>query len=423
MTAIVTGVSGGSEAWSVKEDYPELEWLKGDVKATQEGVQTTSSASIEHDRTMLTLKCLALFFKGDAAAYQEFTLAQKEGVLTQEAFKALHQKSIDLARSLGLEHEELHQLMEAALVLGDMGKTATARGIFWQVTAPDHDDFEKEALQILKDQPHLCPTFERLSPRGKEILLQATGLAHYGHIYHIEGGPEMFTELKSAGVTPEVLGFALFVQRSDVAGALAHIKKDHSITFNQKTYEMYELVEQACNLIVKDGKGEQDAYNYFLQTRGQVVGFSEEDSGSRVLTRVAAMLRLFSPEEGKVLSAAFAKISQEKAELIAAQFGHETFDPQALTPTYIPAVLLNLMNNKALGKTREERLEKAVEIGLPIIAKALEAFPHKDLRACFNDLAGQAKQVDAAELIHGTPQFDGEGNVTMKLPSQEGMKA
>jgi hypothetical protein len=45
----------------------------------------------------------------------------------------------------------------------------------------------------------------------------------------------------------------------------------------------------------------------------------------------------------------------------------------------MPAVLVNLSNNPSLGGSKEERLSKAISIGLPFITRVLEQ--HKELLA------------------------------------------
>jgi hypothetical protein len=76
---------------------------------------------------------------------------------------------------------EVIQAMEASLVLGDIGKSERAREVFkpYGAKAPDHDDFHEEVMQILQKHPELCPTFNRLSPAGKQLLSQTANLAHY----------------------------------------------------------------------------------------------------------------------------------------------------------------------------------------------------------------------------------------------------
>lgn len=352
-------------------------------------------------------------------AYEAFVKEQRgQDKLSKDAFDALHRQLLDLARDLNLSFDRLQIVMETALILGDMGKAEKARQVFSSITAPDHDDFEKEALEILKKQPELCPSFERLHFEEREIIIRATGLIHFGHVYHLEGGPEIFSTLKGAKISPPILDFALFVQRCDVAGALAHRNPHHSITFTQITYEMYEAVGKACRILFEEGKTEIDAYKSFLSQRGEKMGLSADIPMGQVLIRVAAMLRLFSSEEGKILQEAFSQLSSEEVKLVLKEFSAQK---GILTPTYIPAVLLNLMNNEMLGAMWEERLKKAVTIGLPLIARALEKFKAEkgnQIRACFNSLAGQAKGKEALFLNQGTVHFDLEGNVTVTLPLQ-----
>ena len=89
-------------------------------------------------------------------------------------------------------------------------------------------------------------------------------------------------------------------------------------------------------------------------------------------------------------------------------------------PTYMPAVLVNLFNNPNLGNTKEERLSKAIEVGLPFLAKVLEK--HQKLLKLdvmdpniplnFNRAAGIAKE--APELLFCEFQIDQEGLVDLQ---------
>lgn len=89
----------------------------------------------------------------------------------------------------------------------------------------------------------------------------------------------------------------------------------------------------------------------------------------------------------------------------------------ARTPTYMPAVLVNLANNQSLGSSKEERISQAVVLGLPFIARVLET--HKQHVALsladpniplnFNRAAGIAKTNPSA--LNGMYSIDPEGNV------------
>lgn len=86
----------------------------------------------------------------------------------------------------------------------------------------------------------------------------------------------------------------------------------------------------------------------------------------------------------------------------------------------MPAVLVNLLNNSQLGESKEERLSKAITLGLPFITRVLEK--HKKMLANheidpniplnFNKMAGVAKALphSLSKEFH----IDKEGNVHLK---------
>lgn len=182
------------------EQYPEIQWLAdANVRKTEEGQATAqgpyseqlfSQKFVEFDRTIMTLRCLQLILDGSEKAYEEFTAAQPvDAKLLRESFDALHSEGLQLVQSnyRGMSEREMIEAMEAALVLGDIGKSEKARALFkpYGAAAPDHDDFHGEVMGILQKNGSLCPTFARLSPPSKQLLSETANLAHYGHITHL----------------------------------------------------------------------------------------------------------------------------------------------------------------------------------------------------------------------------------------------
>ena len=129
------------------------------------------------------------------------------------------------------------------------------------------------------------------------------------------------------------------------------------------------------------------------------------------------MLRLFTPEEGVVLKKAMLELDTNTRDRVAAQLDVQQQDQQSRTPTYMPALLVNLSNNPQLGGSKEERLFKAMTVGLPFIARVLEK--HKELLANgemdpniplnFNEMAGVAKR--SPQLLSKEFYIDKEGSV------------
>lgn len=424
-----------SWAETLIEQHSELLWLATDkVRKTEEGFarqgQSYSEALFgqkyaEFDRTLLTLSCLNWIVEGSREAYETFSNKQPSATrLSWPSFQLLHQEAKELlnARIEGLSSQETLEALTAGLLLGDMGKSEQARLLFqtYGVTAIDHDDFYEEALHILEKHPELCPTFSRLSPGGKKLLIQSSNLAHYGHITHLEGRLEIFKRLKDSPVptsSPLHVRFALLIQTCDVAGALGHLDGFTSLSYTEETHNALQAMGRSVKLLCDPRKTELDAYNSYLAERASWVGLNPQNRIDCVLSRTAAMLRLFNREQGALLKEAFALLDAETQNLILSQLDVDNTTSLGRTPTYMPALLVNLANNPLLGSTPKERLAEAVKIGLPFLARVLKA--HQELIASgkidpriplnFNAAAGIAK--NAPHLLKGAFQIDPEGSV------------
>ncbi|MFI5344572.1 MAG: hypothetical protein ACHQUC_10165, partial [Chlamydiales bacterium] len=360
-------------------------------------------------------------------AYQKFTEAQpKESQLSKKSFQCLHLQGKSLLQSRwgGLSESQMAQAMETALVLGDIGKSEKARDVFkpYGIKAPDHDDFYGEAMQVLAKEPQLCPSFARLPAAAKKLLVQVANLAHYGHITHLEGGPSMFDKLASSRIPstdPTALSFDLFVHTCDVAGALGHVNNKSSLVYTEPAHRAMQAMGDSVRVLSDSGKTSKDAYSAYLAMRAVWLGLNPENGIDRVLARIGAMLRLFTPEEGVVLKQAMNHLSTTDRDQIIASLDVQQGDPLQRTPTYMPAVLVNLYNNSGLGATKEERLAQAIQLGLPFICRVLEIHKKQlsnnqadsNIPLNFNKMAGVAKT--APELLGQEFCIDHEGNVSL----------
>jgi len=414
--------------------YPEICWLAGeDVRATQEGKATDQApyseqlfgkAYIEFDRTMMTLHCLRLILDGSETAYQEFTADQKSNKLSRDGFKELHKLGQGLLQSKyeGLSKQDMQQAMETALVLGDLGKSQKAREVFraWGVKAPDHDDFHGELLAVFQNHPELCKTYNKLSAAAQKLLSETANLIHYGHVTHLEGGPNMFAKLQKALKEKQLSGMALlfdqFVHMCDVAGAAGHVNRSSSLAYTETCHQALGAIRKAFENSLDSDDFAVDAYDAYIGIRAEWLGLNILSSTHRVLTRIGAMLRLCTLEDGSCLKEAFKKLDQEQQLTVAQQFDSER-DHLERTPTYMPAVLLNLYNNQALGESKAERMDKTIALGMPFLARVLER--HKQAIAKgeadpsiplnFNKAAGIAK--DSPEKLNNEFSIESNGDV------------
>lgn len=420
------------------EEHPEILWLAdAHVRKTEEGQASSQSSYseqlfgqkyIEFDRTIMTLYCLKLILDGSDRAYLSFTAAQpKEVKLSRESFQNLYLQGQQLLHSnyQGLPVGEIAQAMETALVLGDIGKSELARKLFkpYNITVPDHDDFYGEAIKTIEKHPDLCPSFARLPDASKKLLIKVANLAHYGHITHLEGTSAMFSKLKEstlAATDPIALSFDLFVHTCDVAGALGHVNNQSSLMYTEPTHRAVQAMNDAVRVLADPNKSELDAYNAYLFIRASWLDLCGEDKIDSILARIGAMLRLLTPEEGIIIKQAILSLDPEMQERIITQLNVLTPNAPKRTPTYMPAVLVNLSNNQQLGATKEERLSQAITLGLPFITRVLEKYKElvslgkidPNIPLNFNKAAGVAKT--APYLLNNEFTIDSEGMISLK---------
>lgn len=435
----------GSDAWLEEKmkTYPELSWLADkDVRKTHDtqGFLETEEKSPslrrfgqkypEFDRSILSLMALDWFAEGSRTSYEAFVGTppgegqEKAQRLSWKSFHALHLRYQKTIRE-GVPLKDL----EIALILGDMGKTQKARTYFKPlgVEAADHDDFLKEALQ--KD-PSIFPSFANLSPWTQKTLLQISGVIHFGHVYHLEGGIEMIQPLIVSNIlhnNPRALEFDFLVHLADLSGAAGHINSMSSLVLTENTYKALMALDRALQGLKKKRFTASDVLKKYIKVRAGWLGLDAQTPEGRVLTRMGVMTRLFEKKEGRILKSAFKKFDENDQVQFVKDFDPLSSHLPKITPTYMPAVFVNLFGNKSLGATVSERLSKTLQLGLPFVSRALDAYIEllqegkvQNTRAPlnFNDIARVAKENPMA-LEMGQVHIDSDNGVHILEGSTE----
>ena len=410
----VLGVQAESETQWVQnllQEYPELVWLANKkVWKTEEATARKNSGSwsekfygeklMELDRTLLGLRCMHHFVLGTEEGYAALTADQKkEKKMSYESFIQVH----TIAKKLCTNIDEGEHALKAALIFGDMGKTEHIRELT-KKSGHYVPDFNELWGIIMRECPDILPTYKTLSAKTQKLLQKSAYIAHFGHITHIEGGPQMFTRLKQSNMAkddPVALDLAFFIQVCDVSGALGHVSHNSSLVYTQQVHDTMMAIKHASEQL-KD-KDETGALNYYITQRAQWLGLDAENKTEKVLTRVGAMLRLYMKEEGQQLRAAFAQLSKADQELVVEQLSGEVAAKDVKTPTYVPALLVNLANSASL--------DQAVTIGLPFVAQVLKEKRNSGNNPlCFNAAAGVARD-NFAQLKARKFTIDDENNV------------
>lgn len=420
----------GSEKWVLTklETYPELRWLLAeDVQHTQEGQSTASEQSWsqkligmhhpEFERTILSMVCLYLIADGTEEAYTRFTMLQPDSEkLSKNSFKRLHQFADEVLSA----HPDQLKALEINLLLGDLGKTQEARkhAARFNISEPDHDLFLDQCLTHCSQ---IFPTFPHLSNDTQKKIREVTGLVHFGHLTHVEGGPEMLTKLKQSGILkedPKGFDFETLTHICDVSAARGQEDNRGSKVMTENVFRALEAVKDMFHVL--SAHTETDALKHYLKTRAEWLGFIGKDE-ELLLARLGSEMRLFFPEEGKALKLAYEDLPQEQKKLL-----HQELDPFTVrkdrTPTYVPAFLVNFLSTcSKQGLSKEESVGRCMREGVTFIGHVLHQYrqghanqPYNpELTLNFNKAAGQARE-NTTLLKSATFAINPEGSVEIK---------
>lgn len=417
--------AGIAEARFHLHKYKELFFLtEASEKETQEGGTSSDDAYSlqifgkkckELDRTFAALSFFECIFQGSKEGYTKFVARQPASKrLSYDSFLALHHQLRHFINSgFGeISPQELKEAFCVSIVLGDLGKSGTARkklAEYMDHQPEDHDEFLAAMLTALKTRPTLLPSYARLSSKA-QLVLQKHVPVHLGHVSHMEGTPwQMLRALKESAVltkNPEAFTYAVLGHWFDVMAAAGHVSPTSSLTFTEPCYQRMNDVFASLKRFSEGNITEQEVALTYLEKTAKRLAFDVTTADGKMLTRIACMLRFYDPLEGEMLYQAFSRLSPEKQEQLEQAFSLDN-PIHYKTPTYVPAVLINAYKNRALGSSPQERLNQVFAQVLPLIAMIEKDYENRLLEQsvnavdplCFNQVAGYMTTYDP-EIAH-----------------------
>lgn len=207
--------------------------------------------------------------------------------------------------------------------------------------------------------------------------------------------------------------FEIISHICDVAAAAGHVSNKGSIVMTHDAYRTLMAVREA--LFSLKEKTLEGAVMMYLQARAPWLGFdSIENLENKTLVRLACMMRLFDSEAGKRLQGQWAKLPEQMKREIS-----DSFDPlldiEGLTPTYVPAVFVNVYNSV---EDKDKAVSRIIGQVLPFVLKAQREFraseaydPTRTLS--FNKVAAVARDNVDLAARDSSYHIDGHGNVVV----------
>lgn len=363
---------------SLTNKYPEMGWLTGNVEATpeaslQDQVEGTIGKHIfpdidkkdliEFDRTAVGLLTLHWVANGD---YTSFTACQKGPTkLTPEGFTRFQEYTKSI-----LQNSDDFEAMETFMVINDLGKVKGVVESIAEKSGARDVDHDKMLLVGLEQHPDISPSFQKLSPRHKDLLLNGLKTKfNIGQFIQGENVPASLEGLK--GIDEESLRFYLLHALYDIAGAAGQSVQNGSVVMNEPTYENFRL---AIDSLEKLGAGQtpDDAYDAYLAQKAEKFGFDISVPADRATTRICCMLRTSNTEQAREVSQVFAELPQNTRAILEDGLNMKgTDDGIATLIYYAPAFLANLQ--KKFSESGEpDSSKKALALGLGTFARVFQ---------------------------------------------------
>ncbi|MBS0287678.1 MAG: hypothetical protein JSR17_10300 [Proteobacteria bacterium] len=231
---------------------------------------------------------------------------------------------------------------------------------------------------------------------------------HYRHMLYTEGSKNMFTtfikEVKAGRLDKEGYDFWVLYWTTNIAGFQGQVEPKGAYYLTLYTYKTMRALESVLESVFEDETvTEKDLLSAYLNKRAsmldlgnvQAMRLSLNLAEQLFLAHIGAMMRMYHPEQGQLLSAAY---MMEKS--VVDPLRREFFSPDESmpTPTYAPALFANAkdriieryeqekvflstkrINVKSVNLTAQELKEmlatfEALILCLPLYLKALQEY-------------------------------------------------
>lgn len=245
---------------------------------------------------------------------------------------------------------------------------------------------------------------------------------HYRHMLYTEGSQSMFKtlldDLNSAKLTKRAFDFWILYWNINIVGFQGNVDPKGSYYLTSNTYRAMSALESVLESVFEDSSlTTNDLLKTYLMQRAGFLGLSDILNTGYLLNlneqifmaHIGAMMRLYHPEQGQILSASYLVCRKTIRELRVDFFKPDDTMP---TPTYAPALFANARDFLRKRYEEEKVFQSTKRIKSKYFHVTAEEF--KDMLAVFETLVLCLPLYLSA--LHHYKQLRKEGKIAPNVP-------
>ncbi len=401
------------------QEFSQILWLEKTENRSPDHVPGVDYYPLEQEviRLLNRLHNLALLRDGSEASYQRFTKPQRDTHYRSPVLG--HQEFNVLARwfSTRALTEERYMALRAAIIVSAVTRTTFARERAQQIwNSEGRGKLPQDGMEFLwataTYKPSIYPLLETV-PAGQETCLQAVFLpdSHFRHMLYAEGSRTMYYRLINAmdssqsdpAWSRDTFNFWFMAWLIDMSGFWVNPATPEGSYYLNQSEAQFAIMQWhlLTNTLFNPSKWQtraataKELLTKYLSYRAKILTLNDiPNDDVLVYGGLAALMRIQTSEEANDLHLAYSHLNMEKKQALRQIYTDKLIGYPAKTPTYLPAVFVNLYD---AGGSFQHSFEMFVDIYIQSMKLIKEKYKTGELMAdkpvSFKSLANTAETI------------------------------
>ena len=352
-------ITYGNKLKITSEQIEQLSWVVDNTIRTPEMDTKSTLGNIHREipRALSRLYCLQLLRSGENADYERFIAPQTDIAnpkLNRDSFAHLTRqiKALD-----GMSYEVLQATAIISAVTLSVTAKSKALSVFGKKLPEDSEQFLSITMtEAGKIYPLARQIIKKTASAARQFEIAYLPNSHLRHMLYNEGSLAMFSSLKKGIAEGRIkqqdmdLWYARWMV--NIAGFRGHLAPDGSVYLTQHTYIAMNQMKVALDKMYKDAK--VNPMTIYLQKRSNwlhLSNWTKNPEERQALASLTAMLRLYTPQDGKVLFHSFRELSKDDQQRWIRHAANQMKILDEPAATYGPAVFANSIILVGLAET------------------------------------------------------------------------